>query len=924
MWDCDLHYNRLELLNNRNPYATDTFEYVCVQYVIDNIKTFTKNRDRDIEGILQQLVKAGIAQSLDPWTLYDMPYRALWLARFCGCIAMHANESNTARPKFAVFLETGLVNLLSREDYTNFLAEMKDEERRNALWEVTYIARMITEKCYLPQMSVSENKEITIKNLNSEWFKRTHELAIPVNAFSDPEPNEAWVKIHSRGIFHHLGDEMAFIMAAQHYGECYIVGKDEFGDLVVLGRMPGSSSYANFQRVNVKNFDYIYSTPKGSEMYPSKISMVASDNDDCRINDAKNSVLENGFWRNEIFNKYAQRNLRELTVNQFLELLWDNQQAVINRPEFVAQKKAIELLSNEEKIFKTIQAIEALADYKKHPALLVLSRDESDEINGNELTAPLIVEEEEEKDVIFVCDDSDDLPEDPLDLLMSSVWHVVYQDKRNLQNFHEEFPEAEIYIENMDKSLSEHWQKVRTEKCRVITLNGIKLHVEGVLDSLMMVNDSQLYLNGFKALIDVLKNRQYQLCRTNGIESVLCGLLDNLAMELEDYLQLECLQEDNFKKALIDCNHYFYKTIAHKVHCEIINPSSTNSCGFFLKNDGKSAPDALYIHLVGFFNSHYGIYKKLVDNKTVLNNYSTGSMKDLFIEYALGRLPANTNRGDRYDQLLNYWRKLDVPALMVSDVIDMQNEYRIFMIDGRPVTASPCYRNSTPFDAWQNGRFDPRLCVGHSAKETIYSKETRSRVARYAQFARQFGREIKQAHPEIKNYVLDVAWCEDKQCVVPIEINSITWSGAYQINMHRLCAAIARKPFSYEAMDSDNNNLLSFNNIKEEARMQMLLDKVISQDQFDEFVLTHKNRYQRLFAGEIRIDTTDNSVISEVTTEVESSVQSLTEKLEEVNENLDTKVSFQDIIEEKKPDEFKVMMDRMMDDLFDGEGNIKQ
>lgn len=911
MWDCSLHYNRLELLNNRNPYAKDTFEYVCVQYVIDNIKTFTKNRNVDIEGMLQALVKAGVAQSFDPWTLYDMPYRALWLARFCGCVAIHVNDyMNTGSPKFAVFLETGLVNLLSCEDYTNFLAEMKDEERRNALWEVTYIARMITEKCHLPQMSVSESKEITIKNLSPSWFVRTHELAIPINSFSEPEPSEAWVKIHSRGIFHHLGDEMAFIMAAQHYGECYIVGKDEFGDLVVLGKMPGASSYSNFQRVNVKDFDYIYSTPKGREMYPSKITMVPSDNEDCRINDAKNSVLENGFWRNEIFNKYAQRSLRELTVNQFLELLWNNQQIVINRPEFVAQKKALEILSSEEKIFKTIQAIEALKDYKKHQVLLVLNSDvldQSNEVNNqtdrqiDDFDDELLLQDDNKGGILIFGNSV----KNPLDALMSSAWHVVYQDKRDAQNCHEEFPENEANMQKLDSNIASHWQKIKSEKCRVMTFNGLKLFVEQALGSLLAVNKNSFNLDGFKALIDILKNKKYRLYRTHGIEDVLSSLLDNLVVELEDYLKLECLEDKGFEKALIESNHYFYKTIAHKVHCEIINPSSTNSCGFFLKNDGKSAPDALYIHLIEFLNSHYGIYQKLVNNKTVLNNYTTGSMKELFFNYALARLSANTNTGDRYDELLNYWRKMEMPALMVSDVIDMQNEYRIFMIDGRPVTASPCYRNSTPFDAWQNGRFDPRLCIGHSARETLYSKETRSRVARYAQFARQFGREIKQAYPDIKNYVLDVAWCEDKQCVVPIEINSITWSGAYQINMHRLCAAIAKKPFSYKAMDDDNNSLLSFNNIKKEARVQMLLDKVISRAQFDEFVLSHQNRYQRRFGGKITVEsTTDNIVTNQAAIEEKPSAQLLDEKVE------------------KDPDDFKIMMNKMMDDLFDGEGNL--
>jgi hypothetical protein len=911
MWDCELHNNRLELLNNRNPYAPDTFEYVCVQYVIDNIKTFTKDRDYDIKGILRELVNANIVQSFDPWNLYDLPLRALWLARFSGCVSLHASEGNKGKtPKFAVFLETGMVNLLKETGYTQYLAEMADTERRHALWEVTYIAQILAFICNLPHMTVDSANQILINNLDTEWFKRTHELKIPINSFSSPASTDSWVKIHSRGIFHHLGDEMAFLMAAHQYGECYIVGRDEFGDLVVLGKMPGARTYSNFQRVNIKNFDYIYSTPKGSEMYPSKITMVASDNDDCRINSVNNSVLENAFWRNDIFKKHAGRELRELTINQFMDLLWDNQQEVFARPEFAIHKTVFSELLNEQKMFDAIEKIEDLADYRQHKALIVY-----EDVNLNADT------------------NSNDNEENPLKEIMHPAIHCLYQDKEG--NQHELFPENEEIMRNQDQSLAQTWSKVLERKVYVLTLNGLYLTARDALQKLSSL-DKDYNIKSLKALIKLLKNEHYHLHHSNGAKEVLSNIFKNIVSKLEEYLKLEHLLDENLEKELIKANHYFYKTIAHKVHCEIINPETTNSCGFFLKNDGHGPADALYISLIHFIRCSYALYNKVSNKKTKVNNYTIGDIGDLFKKYAISRLQVNTHKGDRYHMLLDYWKDLDIPAVMVSDVIDMQNEYRIFMINGRPVTASPCYRNSTPFDAWQNGRFDPRLCIGHSAKETMNTKETRSRVARYAQFARKFGQEIKQAHPEIINYVLDVAWCEDLQKVVPIEINSITWSGAYQINMHRLCAAIAGKPFTQEAMDVDKNGIWSFNNIKEEARMKMLLDKVITQDQFDEFILKHHNRYQRNQPSILSDQPSVSTQVMEIEKKnetVDNDKCNISDKIDDLLLDLDLDeysvdweaskpVGLQNMESEQASNQVKEVINRIVDDIDKGDSEI--
>ena len=152
----------------------------------------------------------------------------------------------------------------------------------------------------------------------------------------------------------------------------------------------------------------------------------------------------------------------------------------------------------------------------------------------------------------------------------------------------------------------------------------------------------------------------------------------------------------------------------------------------------------------------------------------------------------------KYSDFINVWSTDEKKGFLFSELVSMQNEYRIFIINNRVVATSACFRNTVPLNAWQNGRFDPRLVNGHNGQTAHINRE---RVAKYAKFARNFCKEMKEYNPDCKNYVLDVAWCEEKQSVVPIEINSITWSGAYQINMHRVCAAIVNKPFQYESLE---------------------------------------------------------------------------------------------------------------------------
>ncbi len=172
---------------------------------------------------------------------------------------------------------------------------------------------------------------------------------------------------------------------------------------------------------------------------------------------------------------------------------------------------------------------------------------------------------------------------------------------------------------------------------------------------------------------------------------------------------------------------------------------------------------------------------------------------------------------------VNLWSGEDKKGYLFSEIVTMRNEYRMFIINNRVVSTSACFRNTVPLNAWQNGRFDPRLVNGHNDQQTHINRD---RVAKYAKFARQFCQEMKKNNPECHSYVLDVAWCDEKATVVPIEINSITWSGAYQINMHRVCSATIKKPFDYQNLDL-------FLQEKSEMWLRLIEDNIIDPSMYD-------------------------------------------------------------------------------------------
>lgn len=306
--------------------------------------------------------------------------------------------------------------------------------------------------------------------------------------------------------------------------------------------------------------------------------------------------------------------------------------------------------------------------------------------------------------------------------------------------------------------------------------------------------------------IDIFNNIQQYLSPEQN--AIIAQIIENKTIKLSD-LRTHKLWSGDFSDELtnniINESRFFMKSLAHKTVCELINPVENLELGFFMKHAG-SQPVVKRMFVFDLLLSSLAHKQRTIKKPLSV-------LKEAFIKKFL--------KEDL--EFVKVWSGEGKIGYLFSEIVTMRNEYRMFIINNRVVATSPCFRNTVPLNAWQNGRFDPRLVNGHNDQQTHINRE---RVAKYAKFARNFCREMKQENPDCRNYVLDVAWCDEKQSVVPIEINSITWSGAYQINMHRVCAATINEKFNYD-------NLYTYFSDKFYHWDKMIENKIIDAAPFD-------------------------------------------------------------------------------------------
>jgi hypothetical protein len=124
--------------------------------------------------------------------------------------------------------------------------------------------------------------------------------------------------------------------------------------------------------------------------------------------------------------------------------------------------------------------------------------------------------------------------------------------------------------------------------------------------------------------------------------------------------------------------------------------------------------------------------------------------------------------------------------VQVQESVVMEYEYRIIMIDGKPVTGAGCVEEFTPLDNTSN--FDTRVRQIRDSRTSIVEMPD-GLIEKYLELARKFADDI-YAESGLKNYVLDVCLIKGQPAV--IELNSCYNFGLYACDVHALVREITK------------------------------------------------------------------------------------------------------------------------------------
>lgn len=127
-------------------------------------------------------------------------------------------------------------------------------------------------------------------------------------------------------------------------------------------------------------------------------------------------------------------------------------------------------------------------------------------------------------------------------------------------------------------------------------------------------------------------------------------------------------------------------------------------------------------------------------------------------------------------------------TLLLQDRIPMQHEYRIAVIDGRPVAGAGCIERFTPLNN-TGVRFDPQT---EEIRNNGRIQENPELVDRYVEAAHRIAQEISDEQPCLRDYTLDLAVRPDGEIVV-IELNPTLNFGLYAMDFSAVLEAVAAR-----------------------------------------------------------------------------------------------------------------------------------
>ena len=128
-------------------------------------------------------------------------------------------------------------------------------------------------------------------------------------------------------------------------------------------------------------------------------------------------------------------------------------------------------------------------------------------------------------------------------------------------------------------------------------------------------------------------------------------------------------------------------------------------------------------------------------------------------------------------------------ALLLQDRVEMRDEYRVFVVDGEPVTGAGCIEHHTPWDRVPGHAFDPQVEAVRGSGEI---RQDATLAQHYRDFAHRIAQEFARERPAMTDYVLDIAHLGDRAPVV-VELNPLPASGLYASDVDRLVKRIAER-----------------------------------------------------------------------------------------------------------------------------------
>ncbi len=796
---------QFQIKKSYNPYREDTLEFWLLQFTISYYEflgqkkegkkkfhysfekesfpfeqhMYSKMNTFSIEIILDYFKNHQFFYLFNASSSYNLVDRAIHLGLMNDCISYAAQPKEITRPQVGTFWEFGLVdfdNQMIHKQINQMIHKYKMLQNQDGVQNYESLSiglKKTTEfknKYRIPTMVNYQDEEsdgVKIKNISFSQMNQINSLPI----YSWNQPNYG-ISLEDRGIIHHCLDAMAFIENSIDLADTYLFGYDQLGNITVFHSFQENGAFKQGDVLNEKDIDFIFSVPAGSPMiFQSKAFENESleEKFHCKLNDQDNALFPSNFWNNEIFKKYSKREMNEMSYLEFKDFI------VEKYIECFEKDSTWSMMFNLSNDFN-IMLLNYLSYLQENKELL----------KNN-----YIHEAIEKLSKKFNC--SSDI---------NSVFNIFYD---FLIKNHSGFLQQKLDISLLDHNddddflLEDYEHKYQYN----IFFMGKKEHY--IFESSPLIS--------YRSIPKDIENKEIKLCVL-----LTKTILQTIDLEHDNLSPFE-FQRFNPEDIDNKFSHitYFYKTISHKVGCEIFNPQNINEQGFFKKeNSSKLNIQKLYLDYFKIRNYY------LLDNE---------KRKECLRQYLHKEFDERMPKEYYFSHLIDYWKDFQKKSLVISEIKDMNFEYRIFIKDNEPIVSTPCFRNTHPYNNTEE-QFNSNLVDGHSSQVKIKHILTEYMVKKYIDFAKKFASEINNSYPQYQNYVIDLSFdlsskklekfahdlnyltfkdiilqfnhnqeklmplietlknLIDEAPIIPIEINSFNWSGCYEISMKHFCTAI--------------------------------------------------------------------------------------------------------------------------------------